>query len=555
MEELEGLLQVEYRSVYSIRHGCSLEAPVTKLYCLNALCEDLRLHMSHWNSIKQRLNTNRWLQPRLGMLLSQLQPVMHAMTSAVYSAVWNLECLIHIGFEVFAHCNNNSNMETLTPEIMWNIARGLEDFNNIVNGLKISSSSSSSYLSFLSSSGFHPMMSFLGLGVGDVENMGTVGNAKKFNKRNSNSKPTALASAATSPTPPHSSSSPSSSTSVSSPSSTSFPPSCNDPDRLASLLFRSFHLPRPRKPLQAIPFSKILNILSNERSKLAAKLTHHFFTCNEHFMRIVNSGGCLPPFEWGDYIPHQALPHSQIPNIPAGDSGDTSDYHTNTYSDSNASNASLNATYLKVIGSMRAPDLSNQVSPLIEFSRKEQEFAESFLLIVCNSTSLLRKNNPPSSKSPHHRSSSHRHGASSAPAWVGSGGGGGKEMKTPMSPVVGRPPRTHFHHSEGLVMSRSDSQRKTVSWGDNADSNIRSMVVACYMDSLWTHLGRNFDLYLDEPAWQGKDCLLVSHLGSVLLFDDTVITVLRNMIEHVCYKGEACEQMLCFAICFFLSFC
>ncbi|CAL1542275.1 unnamed protein product, partial [Lymnaea stagnalis] len=421
VEELESLLQMECRTVYSIRHGCITETPATKLYCLNALCEDLRLHVAHWNSIKQRLNTNRWLQPRLGQLCLQLQHIMQVLTSAILRAVCNLEQLIHVGFEVFAHCN----LETLTPEFMWNITRGLEDFNIIVNGLKLHYQVDKS-LTF----GIHLFAS------------------------TSNARSSVVNSAVT-------------------------------------------------KPLRTIPFTKILSILANERSRYAAKLTHQFFTQNEHFFRMLNCGS-LPSFEWDHYLPHQNQPHSVMMH------SDTSDYHTFT-----GSSASLNATFLQV-GPVRAPDLSNLVSPLLQFSQKEQEFAETFLLIVCNSTSLLRKNEP-------HKQHRARHSNKQA------------NSKTPLSPVVGRPPRVQFQ-GETPVMTRTDSQRKTVSWGDNADNTIRSAVVAHYMDSMWTHLGRNLDLFLDEPAWSGRKCLLQSEMGSVLLFSDTVSAVLRNMIEHVCYK-------------------
>ena len=55
------------------------------------------------------------------------------------------------------------------------------------------------------------------------------------------------------------------------------------------------------------------------------------------------------------------------------------------------------------------------------------------------------------------------------------------------------------------VMTRTDSyHRKTVSWGDNVDHSIRSNVVAHYMDAMWTHLGANLDLFLDEPAWGNR---------------------------------------------------
>ena len=433
VQELEGLLLMEFRTAYGIRHSCGLmEAPVTKLYCLNALCEDLRLHVSHWNSIKQKMNTNRWLQPRLGQLCLQLQHAMQVLMSVVLQAVWNLDQLIHIGFEVFAHCN----MEHLSPEVMFNITRGLEDFNNVVNALKLN-----------------------------------------FNLERSHS--------------------------------FAYSPFSFVHDVHPALLNSSF-----RKPLRVIPFTKVLNILANERSRYAAKLTHHFFTTNEAFMQMVSSSS-IPEFEWGDYQPHQQQPHSMLVR------SDTSDYHTLS-----GSNASLNATFLQV-GSVRAPDLSNLCSPLIHFATKEQEFAENFLLIVCNSTSLLRKNEPKS------RINRHLNKVT--------------DMKNPLSPVVGRPPRVMFH-GETPVMTRTDSyHRKTVSWGDNADNNIRSAVVSHYMDTLWTHLGSNLDLFLNEPAWTSQSNLLQSKLGSILLFNDTVTTVLRNMIEHICHKGM-CNNFISFSI-------
>ncbi|KAH9509619.1 hypothetical protein Btru_044020 [Bulinus truncatus] len=421
VEELESLVQTESKTAYLIQHGCLIECPVTKLYCLNALCEDLRLHVAHWNSIKQRLNTNHWLLPRLGQLCLQLQHIMQVLTSFVLRAVSMLDQLIHLGFEVFAH----GNIETLTPEVKWNITRGLEDFNIIVNGLKLHFQVDKS-LTF----GVHHFLM----------------------------------------------------------------PSNNSSSVLTSAL---------TKPLRIIPFHKILGILANERSKYAARLTHQFFTQNEQFLQILSKGS-LPGFEWDDYFPQLNQPHTAMMR------SDTGDYHTVT-----GSSASISATYIK-IGSLRAPDLSNLASPLLHFSQAEQEFAESFLLIVCNSTSLLRKNEPQKA----HRV--HKGNKQSNP-------------KNAMSPVVGRPPKVQFQ-GETPVMTRSDSQRKTVSWGDNADSTIRSAVVDHYMDIMWTQLGRNLDLFLDEPAWSQRCCLLKSEMGSVLLFNDSVSAVLRNMIEHLCYK-------------------
>lgn len=76
-----------------------------------------------------------------------------------------------------------------------------------------------------------------------------------------------------------------------------------------------------------------------------------------------------------------------------------------------------------------------------------------------------------------------------------------------------------------------------MSWGDNADTSIRTQVVATYMDTLWQHFGRNLDLFLDEPAWTNRVGLLRSELGSIFLQRDTVCAMLRHMVEHICVKG------------------
>jgi hypothetical protein len=47
------------------------------------------------------------------------------------NAIYWMEKLIMIGLKVFAH----GSYANLTHEILWNITRGLEDFNNILNGL------------------------------------------------------------------------------------------------------------------------------------------------------------------------------------------------------------------------------------------------------------------------------------------------------------------------------------------------------------------------------------------------------------------------------------
>ncbi|XP_046567218.1 uncharacterized protein LOC124275651 isoform X1 [Haliotis rubra] len=422
VEDLEGLVLHEYRTAYAIRHGCAYDAPISKLYCLNALCEDLRVHVNHWNVLKQHLNTNKWLQPILGRLCLEVEYVKRALIQLCDKAIWLLQRLINVGFEVFAHCD----VDKLTPEVMWNITRGLEDFNNIVNSFRTAGTVSGSQWNHLSLVNLPEFQSISCLHL-------------------------------------H-------------PAATNFPGKLGD-------------------SVKAIPFPRVLRILANERSRYAAKLTHYFFTVNEDFQKFLNCGR-LPLYNWFEDHGKDSASGS------SSNQQETSDYHTAT-----GSNVSLSTSLLRV-GSLRAPDLSVYMSPLVEFSHKEQEFAENFLLIVCNSTTLLRKNDTGKSKKQ-------------------------KELRINQSPMIGRSVR---RMSDTPVLSRADSRRKTVSWGDNADQSIRNQVVAKYMEILWQHFGENLELFLLEPTWDMSQNLLHSEFGSILLYNDTLITLLRHTIEHVCMK-------------------
>ena len=448
VDELEGLLNAEYRTAYAIRHGCVLEAPVSKLYCLNALCEDLRVHVGHWNSIKQRVSTSRWLRPLLGFLCRDLAAVHRTFSSLCDRALFVMDRLVQVGFEVLAHCDLGS----LTPDILWNITRGLEDFNNIVSTYRMHSSADG----LQGAQGDPDCRSYSCLYL--------------------------------------------------------HPAAANRPGRLG-------------EGIKSIPFPKVLAILANERSRYAAQLTHRFFTASEAFLSTLTSLPRHPAFPWDeDSGSGVSGIHLQPRGGPAAARVHSPDPSRDGGADYRGSHSSLSAAVLH-LGSLRVPDLSSLPAPLVEFSQKEQQFADSFLQIVCTSTSLLRKQDGAGGSNSRARSSRQR--------------ADGKAP--PLSPVVGRPPKMQ---GETPVLSRSDSRRKTVSWGDNADSSIRSQVVAMYMNVLWQHFGRNLDLFLDEPAWTGRLGLLQSQMGTVFLYGDTAIAIIRHMVEHICMKGTSYNYKL-----------
>ena len=418
VNDLESLVLAEYRTLYAISHDCCKDVHLSKLCCLNALCEDLRTQVGHWNCIKQKLHTNRWLQPVLGTLYFQLENVKVTLNHLRDKAIYWLEKLILTGLQVFAH----GDVDNVTHEMIWNITRGLEDFNSVLKSITNNSSTSKSLVSsskLVLNAEFSPFDTTLTNSYADVA-----------------------------------------------------------------------------ERIKAIPFTKVLNILAGERSKYAAIEAHRFFTTNDEFIKVLYSGK-LPDFVWSE----------EIKNSLDRSDRDTSDYHTAT-----GSMTSLSAAVLKV-GSIKAPDLSNLISPLVEVARKEHSFAEHFLLIVCNSTNLLRRSdNQQKSRRP---------------------------VKTSQSVSFGRPPRGNSgQHNETPVLSRNDSLRKSVTWGDSADSSVRSQLISRYMDMYWNDFGTNLQTIFFELNWGKQKTMHQSDIGSLLICNTTVIALIKHMMEHVCLKGR-----------------
>lgn len=351
VKDIQELVKEEFRTLQSLTHDCVNELPVSKIFCLSSLCEDLRTLIGHWNCIKQKLHTNRWLQSVLGSMYFQLEKVKLSLIHLQNKAIWWLEKFVLIGLQVFAH----SNIETVSRDMISNLVRGVEDLNKIINSLQNRTSHTTS-------------QSGIQLFMGDRLNI--------TNPRCSNS--------------------------------------------VSSL----------GEHVRAIPFSRLLSILATERSKYASLAAHRFFTTSAEFVKLLYSGR-LPDYIWSEESSHGADKMDR----------DTSDYHTAT-----GSMTSLSAAILKV-GSLRAPDLSEMDSPLFELARREHIFAEDFLDIVCNSTGLLRKSDG-SQKSR-------------------------RAVKYSQSVSSTKPPR-----SDTPVLSRNDSLRKSVSWGDSDVSSMKSQLTS-----------------------------------------------------------------------------
>ena len=136
--------------------------------------------------------------------------------------------------------------------------------------------------------------------------------------------------------------------------------------------------------LRPIAFTRVLNTLANERAKYAAVMTHRFFTADESFLHLAKQQvTCTNDLPWGLLYDNT---QEGIGNVTH-----TSDYH----SASGGSVTSLTNSLLQLSSTLSAPDLSSLQSPVLDFARREREFASKFLQIVVQSTSLLKRPVPP----------------------------------------------------------------------------------------------------------------------------------------------------------------
>ena len=132
VKDLEAVVREEYRVWHDICHEELVAPPVSRLECLSSICEDLRVHMNHWNSVKQLVHTEAWLLPLLPSLALQMDAVRRKLYYLRDNSIWWIDRLIRVGLQVLAH----SDLEKLGQDSLWSITRGIEDFNSIVTAIR-----------------------------------------------------------------------------------------------------------------------------------------------------------------------------------------------------------------------------------------------------------------------------------------------------------------------------------------------------------------------------------------------------------------------------------
>ncbi|XP_019646243.1 PREDICTED: uncharacterized protein LOC109486795 [Branchiostoma belcheri] len=267
--------------------------------------------------------------------------------------------------------------------------------------------------------------------------------------------------------------------------------------------------------VKPIPLQRILLILSHEHSKKAAKIVHDFFAGNSEFQSLIRTPS-LPKFDWQGY-----------PNDQNGrQSSNTSDYHSDT-----ASQMSSTTSMLLKVGDMKAPDLSKEDPPLIEFTKEEEYLISAFLEVVSKSTNFLRraprKPSVPDSKAVvatdgNTKARTLTFGEYKLPATQQNLNNGKSTDKL----------NETWSGEDAEVSTNGQRRRKSVHWGDNVDSSLRVHLRGKYLQMVWQSFGANLAEMVLEPAWRGNP----TGMGPIVLYNPTVAMLLLHMVNQVSAK-------------------
>ena len=277
-------------------------------------------------------------------------------------------------------------------------------------------------------------------------------------------------------------------------------------------------------------------------------MTHQFFSASDDFLSLVLRTR-LPDYSWGEDIIRPGLRTSSSHH------SDTSDYHTGGES----SSVSLSTSMLRV-GTVTAPDLSRHMSPIVDFTRREQEFAGKFFHIVCASTSLLKKSGnlpaPPSTAAiptPRTKRVSLRyqnHPSNFKPDMLpmppsqpsqqsnrAGGRGGDNDVLAPLPAISGSEPRKATAASSSSSHG-SPNSRKSVSWGDSAEVGIIQQLTYKYLELMWGYFGNQLGDFFVAPVHGGVEAT-TGQLGNIQLCPDIVAILVVRMIQQTCLKGQS----------------
>ena len=307
--------------------------------------------------------------------------------------------------------------------------------------------------------------------------------------------------------------------------------------------------------IKPMPFIKVLNILAKERSKYTAVLTHRVVTCNEDFLHFAQTIK-KKMFSWtkDTRVSGAAKWQSDKGHQIAGSSINTSDYHSASGSSCNASSSSNS---LSPLGKIILPAISQDAIAICEFTEREQEFAARFLQIVCHSTNFVKRSlngkqfkvtvETSPSKTPTKLKASSGFAldsqalspyASPSESPVSSESKHSHDVQnTPRCNKRSPKPQRRRPHDEDTNEQEVQNVRKSVCFADCTDYSVMVQLTQKYMDLLWQCFSGHLLHYLNDLTWGGVDAVR-THLGSLHHCDDAVAMVIVKIMQQLSTDGR-----------------
>uniref|UniRef100_H3B4J4 Coiled-coil protein 142 C-terminal domain-containing protein n=2 Tax=Latimeria chalumnae TaxID=7897 RepID=H3B4J4_LATCH len=129
VRRLSGLLLNEKRTLTKLRHGSDNDS--SDCLCikkLGHLCEELKIHTSHWDKLFEKVRNEHWLRPSLFHIHDSLVHMRRAFTSLALQAVFLMEQYIYCVLCILAYAK----LADMSSEMLNDLFRGIEMFNNII---------------------------------------------------------------------------------------------------------------------------------------------------------------------------------------------------------------------------------------------------------------------------------------------------------------------------------------------------------------------------------------------------------------------------------------
>ena len=295
--------------------------------------------------------------------------------------------------------------------------------------------------------------------------------------------------------------------------------------------------------IKPIPFFRVLSILAKERSKYTAVLTHQMLTSNEDFLHLIRTVK-KTDFSWikDTRVSGAVKWQSDKSHLAPSPSVNTSDYHSASGS---SFSASFSSNSLPRLGKVVLPTMNKDVLSVGDMTEREQEFAARFLQIVCHSTNFVKR-----SVHGRHFKVTVEASPTKTPTKLKAQSGIPSNSPSPLaspsdSPTPSSAKSPHSRDGELTPNPRrrkrspveEEPERKSVCFADSADYSVMVQLTQKYMDLLWQCFSGHLHDYFCDLSWGGAEAYR-THLGSLLHCDDIVVLLVVKMLQQISSNGK-----------------